>query len=69
VLGEGVELVNSAKETAKEVKRQLEARGMLEPPGAEGERKFFVTDNPAKFTQIGERFLGVRIDHVEEVEL
>jgi glutamate racemase len=69
VLGPGITLIDSAEETAKEVRETLSRRGMLEGSGEAGGREFFVTDSPEKFTEVGGRFLGAGIDTIEKVEL
>lgn len=68
VMGPGVTLVNSARETAQVVKDTLEALGMRKTQGR-GRHRFFVTDNPEKFMKMGELFLGRRPEEVEEVDL
>jgi len=68
VMGPEVQLVNSARETALEVKETLEALGLRNPHGS-GRVRFFVTDAPEKFARMGELFLGKRPEEVEEVDL
>ena len=67
VLGSQVTLVDSAKQTAAEVRGVLLAMDTL----AHGQRKpryrFFVTDEPHHFNCIGHRFLGHVIGSVERV--
>lgn len=66
VVGNGVTLVNSAEETAKDVYREL-ARGgrfrneSLPPPG----HRFLATGDPDRFARLGRRFLGPEIEHVD----
>ena len=60
----GVPLIDSAIETAKEVKRVLEEQGMLRQSPEEGSREFFVTDFPEKFSRVGENFLGHEIVNI-----
>jgi glutamate racemase len=68
VLGESVELVDSAEETARMVAAQLAARQLCRsgPPGAP---RFFVTDVPTRFERVGGAFLGAALHGVEQVEL
>jgi len=65
----GVPLIDSAVETAKEVKRVLEEKGMLRQGGDGGSREFFVTDFPEKFSHVGENFLGHEILNISKVDL
>ncbi len=69
VMGPGVELINSARETAQEVKQVLEDLNLLSHPRKRGQQRFFVTDNPEKFARVGELFLGEAPREVEEVDL
>ena len=65
VLGEGVVLVDSAQQTADEVRGVLSGTDMLCDPRHPPRYRFFVTDEPTHFARIGHRFLGRVIDSVE----
>jgi glutamate racemase len=69
VLGPGVTLIDSAEETAGEVARVLAEKGMTAPSGQPSEHRFAVSDDPARFTAVGSRFLGERLTDVEVVAL
>lgn len=59
VMGDGVTLVSSAEETAKDVYRTLVRLGLERPAGLEPpEHRFLTTGQPGEFEQIGRRFLG-----------
>ncbi|MBX3177850.1 MAG: glutamate racemase [Candidatus Hydrogenedentes bacterium] len=66
--GETVTLVDSAEETAAAVQETLEAMGLC------GERpmiprfRFFVSDAPDSFMQVGEQFLGTPLHDIEWVD-
>jgi glutamate racemase len=64
-MGEGVSLIDSAVEVAKEVRTILETSGLSREQEAKPPREFYVTDSPVRFTRVGERFLGNRIEHIE----
>lgn len=66
VMGEGVALVDSAEETAREVAALLAARGLARD--GTGSTSFFVTDVPERFTRIGQRFLGARVESAVRIE-
>lgn len=57
VMGEGVTLVSSAEECAKDVYRRLADTGLMRPSG-EPTYRFVTTGSPAEFESIGRRFLG-----------
>lgn len=57
-MGDGVTLVSSAEETAKEVLRALTEHDLLAPPGHTPVRTFESTGDPEAFAQLAERFLG-----------
>jgi glutamate racemase len=67
VMGDEVCLVNSAKETAKEVRIILDEEGLANPGKRNGSYRFYVTDNAKRFIKVGERFLGRRLGTVNEV--
>jgi glutamate racemase len=59
VMGDGVTLVSSADETARDVYRQLTERGLLrDPDAAAPTHRFLATGDEAPFAQLAERFLG-----------
>ena len=65
VMGEGVTLVSSAEETAKDVYRTLVANDLLRDPALpEPEHRFMATGDPAAFERLGRRFLGPEIGRV-----
>ena len=75
VMGSGVALIDSAEETASEVKAMLTHLGLLAPvteedlPAVSTTRRFFVTDVPLRFEEQGSRFLGEKISTVERIDL
>jgi glutamate racemase len=69
IMGEGVTLVDSAAETAKTVRAILAQSGALRPESEQGNHHFYVTDVPAGFIRVGNRFLGGSLGDVYQVEL
>lgn len=70
VMGKYVTLVDSGTETAREVKKLLEAEGLLRVSQHPPRHEFLVSDEPEHFRVVAKRFLGHdlprvrRIDHV-----
>jgi glutamate racemase len=66
VVGDGVTLVSSADETAKDVYRLLHDLGLARAEAANPPvHRFRATGDPALFASIGRRFLGPVIGYVE----
>lgn len=69
VVGEGVTLVSSAEETAKDVYRVLVREGLERPDDAPPPRhRFLATGDPAVFEKVGRRFLGPEIGQVSGMD-
>ena len=66
-MGRDVTLVDSAEEVASEVAALLDAVGPAGPAQA-GSMRCYVSDNPARFRSIGERFLEAPLRDVTLVE-
>lgn len=67
-MGPGIELVDSAEETAKTVANMLRAGDLIRgdsPPAP----RFFVTDEPDRFVRVGTGVLGINLERVEKVEI
>ncbi|MDH4231140.1 MAG: glutamate racemase [Nitrospirota bacterium] len=69
VMGENVNLIDSAIETAREIRAVLHDLSLLNSSGEEIIREFYVTDSPEKFKSVGERFLGEHIQHIKKIKL
>ena len=69
VMGAGVTLVDSAEQTALTVARILAEQGLLRPKGERGNHHYYVTDIPAGFIRVGNRFLGGELGDVYQVNL
>ncbi len=69
VMGKSVKLVDSGTPAAKLVEEYLNARGLRNDSNKLGEMDFYVSDIPAKFKEIANRFLGSKISHIHKVEL
>jgi glutamate racemase len=68
-IGDKVTLVDSAEETAKEVLRVIDEMNLNNPSDIKGEHKYFVTDAPDHFAKLGTRFLGSKLEEVQQVEV
>lgn len=71
VLGERVQLIDSAQAVAMEVKQQLQQLGLRSQAQLPGEQRFLVTDGPERFARVGSLFLGkpLSANHIEVVDL
>ncbi|HEY6737555.1 MAG TPA: glutamate racemase [Actinopolymorphaceae bacterium] len=68
VMGDGVSLVSSADETAKDVYARLVGLGIERTPGSTPPvHRFLTTGDPDAFMALGGRFLGPEITFVEEL--
>jgi glutamate racemase len=63
----GVTLIDSGEATAVEVERALEHEGLRNSSVQTPHLQFFVSDLPAKFTEVGERFLGQKLGRVHRI--
>ncbi len=59
-----VRLIDSARETAREVAELLAARRFQAPPDRAGSEEFYVSDSPENFIAIGSTFLGRPLERV-----
>lgn len=69
VLGDRVTLVDSAHETALEVRHVLESANLLRDEATPPVHEFAASDSPLRFREVGRRFLGDRIVEVERVDV
>lgn len=65
VAGSGVQIVDSAIACADQVVETLAQRNLQSAQRQAFEHRYFVSDDPVKFQQLGERFLGMTIGQVE----
>jgi glutamate racemase len=66
----GVQLIDSAAETAAETRRTLIQRNLCaESSNGAPMHRFVASDDPDHFLRVGQRFLGSAIDRVEKVTL
>ncbi len=68
VVGPDVNLIDSGRETAKAVKQMLLRKNMMNSGPKEDDDRFFVSDIPAKFEEVGSRFLGRALENVQRVD-
>lgn len=70
-VGKNVELIDSGKETAKEVKRILDKKHLLNSRKMteKNHSVFYVSDFPHKFKEVSQRFLSKELKHVHKVKL
>jgi glutamate racemase len=69
VMGTRVTLIDSAEQTAREVKRFLSENNLLKKTKGKPLHEFFVSDQPEKFIQIGQRFLGKKIKQAQVIDI
>ncbi len=69
IVGGSISLINSAEETAKEVKEVLTRKGFMNGTGKTPTYRFISSGNSEKFMRLGSRFLGSKIETVEHKKL
>jgi len=69
VMGEGVTLIDSGMAAALEVEDYLTGRGVRNDSNQLGIHQFYVSDLPAKFKSVAERFLGTKVKHIEKIDV
>lgn len=67
VMGEGVSLVSSAEETAKDVFRALMGHDLARTAPSTESHEFLATGDPEPFEELARRFLGPEVLHVRHV--
>ncbi len=68
-IGEQVNLIDSGTPAAKIVEDYLIEKGLKNSSHLTGTQEFFVSDVPAKFKEIAERFLGKEISNINKIDL
>ncbi len=68
-MGDGITLVDSAEETAREIERVLEERGLLNPQKGQSSKHYYLTDVSDTFVSVAGRFLGEKIEKIEMVDI
>ena len=69
IMGRKVKLIDSAEETAREVKNLLKHHRLLRNSVGKSFRKFYVSDVPDRFVEVGERFLKDRVTKVKRIDI
>lgn len=67
--GNGIRVISSAVETAKDVEKILEEKKIRADQGMKPRRIFYETGSDSKFLEVGKMFLGEEVKGVEKIEL
>ncbi len=67
-VGETVSLIDSGDATAGEVERLLDLHGLRNQSTQRPNLSFYVSDIPARFAEVGERFLGRKLGVIRKAE-
>jgi len=68
-MGPDILLIDSGEETAATVQDALHSTGLNAPSSASAAHRFVVSDDEARFRQVGSRFIGERLRKAEVVPL
>ena len=68
-MGKDIKLIDSAQETARMVKEILRDNRLLSDRKKASFHRYFVTDEPAAFKKIGEKFLRRPIKSIKKVRI
>lgn len=69
LIGGGVQIIDTAEETVRVIHDALADAGLLREPGGDPPRReYLVSDVPAQFREVGERFLGQPIENLVWVD-
>lgn len=69
IVGQNITLIDSAVETAKQLRAVLHELSLAATNEDKSIQEFFVTDSPARFLEVGERFLGSKIHNIKKTAL
>ncbi|MEO5361733.1 MAG: glutamate racemase [Nitrospirota bacterium] len=69
VMGDDVVLIDSAIEKAKNVTKILTTSGLLKTLDTPVHRKYYVTDCPDRFQEIGKRFMLDSLEDITKIEI
>jgi glutamate racemase len=69
VMGPEVTLIDSGQATALALEVILGEKKLAAPPGAPADHRFAVSDDEARFRQVGSRFIGERLGRAEVIPL
>jgi glutamate racemase len=69
VMGKNVVLIDSAIETSKATKTILSNLSLLRNATSTAAHEYYVTDSPEKFKDVGERFLGKKLENIKKIQL
>lgn len=69
VMGAEVTLIDSGTAAALEVEDYLNGIGLRNDSNQIGKHQYYVSDLPAKFKIIAERFLGTTLEHIEKIDI
>ena len=68
-MGPEVRLIDSGQATAAALETILVDKGLEAPRDRQAEHRFVVSDDEARFRQVGSRFIGERLGKAEVVPL
>jgi glutamate racemase len=69
VMGPEVRLIDSGQATAYALEGILAEKSLEAPPQSATHHRFVVSDDEARFRQVGARFIGERLGHAEVISL
>lgn len=69
ITGNKIRLVNPAEETALDLKKLLEEKDLINYQSDKPEYRYFVSDMPERFMNIGQNFIQKEFDNISVVEI
>jgi len=69
VMGDGVTLIDSAEQTARELQALLTEKNMLSTRKDEPTHTYYVSDVPRQFREVAQQFLGKKIETVQQIDI
>lgn len=69
IMGDDVALIDSGYAASLEVENYLNGRGVRNDSNQQGTYHFYVSDLPAKFKVVAERFLGTEIENIHKIDI